>query len=110
MSKISADSDFADVDNQSLAFSKDDQFFESLKTLILRVNEHAESREYAITLLRTKKSKLEIIRKAWIICDRDKKITESREQERRHYTSRQIECFFFLIAKKQKKSWFFKSD
>jgi hypothetical protein len=46
-----------------LASSEDGQSFESLKNLILRVNEHAGPREYAVILLRTKKSKLEITRK-----------------------------------------------
>ncbi len=36
-----------------LASSKDKQTFESLKDLILRVNVHVDSREYAFVLLRT---------------------------------------------------------
>jgi hypothetical protein len=102
MSKISA----VDDHTASLASSKDDQFFENLKNLILRVNKYVESQGYAIIWLRTKKLKLGITRETWFICDRDRKITESKEQERRHCTSRQIECFFSLTAKKQRKIWF----
>ncbi len=39
----------------SLAFSKDEQIFESLKNLILQVNVHVDSRDYTIVLLQTKK-------------------------------------------------------
>ncbi len=85
----------------SLNFSANDQFVEFLQDLIRRVNEHVELEDYAIFLLRIKKSKLEMTRKAWFICDRDKKTTESREQERRHDTSWHIKCFFSLIVKKE---------
>jgi hypothetical protein len=47
-----------------LLSSSDGQIFESLKNLILRVNEHAASEDYAVMLLRTKKFKLEVKRKA----------------------------------------------
>jgi hypothetical protein len=36
---------------------EDEQSFETLKELILRVNEHADSRDYAIVLARIKKFK-----------------------------------------------------
>jgi hypothetical protein len=51
-------------------------------------------------LLRTKKSKLEVKRKVWIICDRDERLREVRDEERRHTISRCIECSFFLTAKR----------
>jgi hypothetical protein len=47
----------------SLLSSADEQIFESLKNLMLRVNEHAASKDYAVMLLRTKKIKLEVKRK-----------------------------------------------
>jgi hypothetical protein len=47
----------------SLALFEDEQFFESLKNLILKINEHAESRDYAIVMSRIKKFKLSIRRK-----------------------------------------------
>jgi hypothetical protein len=47
----------------SLAFLEDDQSFESLKDLILKINEHAESRNYAIVMSRIKKFKLSVRRK-----------------------------------------------
>jgi hypothetical protein len=48
----------------NLVLFEDDQTFVNLKELILRVNEHAKSQEYAVVLLRIKKSKLEVKRKA----------------------------------------------
>jgi hypothetical protein len=48
----------------SLLSSSDEHIFESLKNLMLRANEHAVSKDYAVILLRTKKSKLEVKRKA----------------------------------------------
>ncbi len=41
----------------SLTSFADEQFFETLKELVLRVNEHAASRDYAIVLARIKKFK-----------------------------------------------------
>jgi hypothetical protein len=88
----------------SLLSSADEQIFESLKNLMLRVNEHAVSKDYAVILLRTKKFKLEVKRKVWIICDRDERLRESRKEERRHITSRCIECLFSLTAKRMNDS------
>ncbi len=48
----------------SLDSSVDDQTFESLEDLMLRVNEHADAQKYACVLHRIKKSKLEVRRKA----------------------------------------------
>ncbi len=92
----------------SLILSANDKFFEFLQDLIRRVNEHVKLKDYAIVFLRIKKSKLEVTRKAWLICDRDRKTTESHEQERRHDTSRHIKCLFFLIVKKEDEIWFLK--
>jgi hypothetical protein len=47
----------------SLAFFENDQSFKSLKDLILKINEHAESRDYAIVMSRIKKFKLNVRRK-----------------------------------------------
>jgi hypothetical protein len=47
-----------------LLSSSDEQIFESLKNLMLRVNEHVASKDYAVVLLRTKKFKLEVKKKA----------------------------------------------
>jgi hypothetical protein len=46
-----------------LAFSFEDRTFDDLKDLLLYLNQHADSEDYAIVLKRTKKSKLEIISK-----------------------------------------------
>jgi hypothetical protein len=46
-----------------LASFEDEQTFKSLKNLILRVNQHADLRDYAILLARIKKSKHDETRK-----------------------------------------------
>jgi hypothetical protein len=95
-----------------LLFSSDEQIFESLKNLIDKVNEYVVSKDYAVMLLRTKNFKLGVKRKAWIICDRDDRLRNAREEERRHITNRCIECFFSLIKKRMNdsddNSWSFK--
>jgi hypothetical protein len=52
-----------------------------------------------VMLKRIKKFELEIINKAWIICDRERKTHEIKDQARRHDDSRHIKCSFFIIAK-----------
>ncbi len=84
----------------SLLSSANKQIFEFLKNLMLRVNEHVASKDYAVILLRTKKFKLEVKRKVWIICDRDERLRESRKEEKRHIINRCIECLFSLTAKR----------
>lgn len=63
------------------------------------MNEHAGREGYAIVLKRTKKSKLGITNKVWIICDRGRKKHQVTGQNRRHGGSRHIECPFSVIAK-----------
>jgi hypothetical protein len=48
----------------TLTSSKDEQTFEFLKDLILKINEHADSREYVIVFARIKKDKKRETRKA----------------------------------------------
>ncbi len=93
-----------------LASSFEDRTFDDLKDLLLYLNQHADSEDYAIVLKRTKKSKLEIISKTWIICDRDRKYHHFTDQNRRHEDSRHIECFFSIVVKlddENADSWIF---
>ena len=85
-----------------------DKSFESLKDLILRVNEHAGRQGYAVVLGRTKKSKLKVTRKAWLVCDRGRKFNEPKGQDQRHTGSRRIECPFSCVATRENESgiWF----
>jgi hypothetical protein len=46
-----------------LALLFEDRNFDDLKDLLLYLNQHADSEDYAIVLKRTKKSELEIINK-----------------------------------------------
>jgi predicted Holliday junction resolvase-like endonuclease len=83
----------------NLVSSSTDLSFVYLKSLLRAINQHVESKEYAVVLKRTKKSKNEIINKTWIICDRERKIHEVIELNRRHCDSKHIQCSFFIIAK-----------
>jgi hypothetical protein len=61
--------------------------------------------------LRIKKFKLEVIKKAWLICDRNKKFKKSKDQNRRHTNNRLIDCSFSLIAQRREDDfivWFLK--
>ena len=91
-----------------LAPPEDGQSFESLEDLILRVNEHAGRQGYAVVLGRTKKSKLKVTRKAWLVCDRGRKSNGPTGQDRRHTSSRRIECPFSCVAKRENENgiWF----
>lgn len=93
-----------------LTLSEDEQSFEILKNLILWVNEHADRQRYAVVLGRIKKSKLKMTRKAWLICDRERKTHEFRDQNRWHIDSRRIKCSFSCVAKRENDSdiWFLK--
>jgi hypothetical protein len=94
----------------SLTSLQEEQFFKTLKDLILRVNKHVKSRDYAFVLSRIKKFKLQVTRKVWLICDRESKIRKSQNQKRRHINSRIVKCSFFLIVKRDNESdiWFLK--
>jgi CO dehydrogenase nickel-insertion accessory protein CooC1 len=82
-----------------LVLSFEDRTFDDLKDLLLYLNQHADSEDYAIVLKRTKKFKLQVTCKTWIICDRDKKSHERAEKHRRHDSNKHIKYSFFIIAK-----------
>ncbi len=82
-----------------LVFSFEDRTFDDLKDLLLYLNQHVDFEDYAMILKRTKKSKLRITCKTWIICDRDRKSHECIEQNRRYDDSKHIKCSFSIIAK-----------
>jgi hypothetical protein len=96
----------------SFALFENRQTFESLSNLILCVNEHFDLEDYVVVILRTKKYKLDVIKKTWLICDRDERIRESQDSNRRHIASRSIKCSFFMIVKRFNNfddcSWFLK--
>ncbi len=82
-----------------LASSFEDCTFDDLKDLLLYLNQHVDSEDYAIVLKRTKKFKLQITCKTWIICDRNKKFHERAKEHRRYDSNKHIKCSFFIIAK-----------
>ncbi len=87
------------VATMMLALFFEDRTFDDLKDLLLYLNQHADSEDYAIILKRTKKSKLKIISKTWIICDRDRKYHHFTNQNRRHEDNKHIECLFSIVVK-----------
>ncbi len=88
----------------SLLSSSNEQIFALLKNLIQRVNEHVAFQSYAVMLLRIKKFKFEVTRKAWIIYDKDDRLRSARNEKRRHITSRCIKCLFSLTTKRMNDS------
>jgi hypothetical protein len=82
-----------------LSSSFEDRTFDNLDDLLRFINEHARSEDYAMILLRTKKFKLNVKCKAWIICDRERKSHECTKQNRRHDDNRHTKCFFFIVVK-----------
>jgi hypothetical protein len=94
----------------NLASSSTNLSFVFLKSLLRAINQHVDSKEYAVVLKCTKKSKNEVINKTWIICDRKRKIHEVIEQNRRHFDNKFIQCSFFIIVKLNEdiQSWFYK--
>ncbi len=93
-----------------LVSSFEDCTFDDFKDHLLYLNQHVDSKDYAIVLKRTKKIKLQVTCKTWIICDRDKKSHERAKKHHRHNLSKHIKCSFFIIAKlddENVNSWIF---
>lgn len=74
-----------------------DQHYSSLKDLIFAANKHAAPQGYAISCKRTKKSKKDEVRKAWLGCDQGSKY-KSKNSGKRKSASQATECLFSLIA------------
>ncbi len=72
----------------------------SLEALILTVNQHVESEDYAVVKQRFKKSfKTNQIVKIYLRCDREEKSNDkSHEQKRKHSSTRLVNCLFFCFA------------
>ena len=72
------------------------------------MNKHAGRQGCAVVLSRTKKSKLKVARKAWLMCDLESKFNIPKGQDRRNTGSRRIECPFSCVATRENESgtWF----
>jgi hypothetical protein len=59
---------------------------------------------------RIKKFKLSVHRKTWLICNRDRKSTESKDQNRRHIVNKRIQCLFYIVVtrKEDRDAWYLK--
>lgn len=82
----------------SLTFFIFQNFYFTLDFFFKKVNKHAKFKNCVIMLFCIKINADNLSRKTWIICDRDRKIRVSKNQEQRHSSSRSIENFFFIIA------------
>ncbi len=83
----------------TLFFSLENRIFDDFDDLLRFLNEHVHQEEYAIVLKRTKKFKLKVKCKTWIICDRRRKSHERTKKHRRHDSSKHINFFFSIIIK-----------
>jgi hypothetical protein len=72
----------------------------SLEALILTINQHVESEDYAVVKQRFKKSlKTDQVVKIYLRCDREEKSNDKlHEQKRKHSFTRLVNCFFFCFA------------
>jgi hypothetical protein len=77
-----------------------DAMYLSLEELILTVNHHVESEDYAVVKQRFKKSlKTNQVVKIYLRCDReDKSNDKSHEQKRKHSATRLVNCLFFCLT------------
>ena len=81
------------------ALLENGQIFESLEDFILCVNKLTGEQGYAVVLACTKKLKLKITQKVWLICNQKGRIREFQGQEKYHTSSKANKCLFSLIAK-----------
>ena len=73
--------------------------YESLEELLSAVNQWAAGQGYAIIIQRTKKSKLGVVRKAWLRCDKGGKFV-AKGHGKRSTSTRQTVCPFEIIAQR----------
>jgi hypothetical protein len=72
----------------------------SLEILIIAVNNHAESQDYAVVKQRIKKNlKIDQVIKIYLRCDREEKSKlKFHEQKRKHSFTRLVKCSFSCFA------------
>ncbi len=77
-----------------------DAMYLSLEDLILIINHHVESADYAIVKQRFKKNlETNQVVKIYFRCDREEKSNDkSHEQKRKHSFTRLVNCLFFCFA------------
>ncbi len=84
----------------NLRSSLTDAMYFSLEALILTVNTHVESQDYAVVKQRIKKNlKIDQMIKIYLRCDREEKSKlKSHEQKRKHSFTRLMKCSFSCFA------------
>jgi hypothetical protein len=68
-----------------------------LEKLIVAINQHASTQEYAVIKKRTKKSMKEILRKAMLRCDKGE-VAKSQEFDKKETLTRLCDCSFEAIV------------
>jgi hypothetical protein len=87
----------------NLRFSLINAMYLSLEKLMLTINHHVESKDYAVVKQRFKKNlKTNQVVKIYLRCDREEKLNDkSHEKKRKHSLTRLVNCFFFLFCLEQ---------
>ncbi len=87
----------------NLRFLFIDAMYLTLEDLIVTINNHVESQDYAIVKQRIKKNfKINQVVKTYLRCDREEKSkNKSHEQKRKHSVTRLVKCSFscFVLNK-----------
>ena len=73
-------------------------YYESLNSLLVAVNTHAASQDYAVVKKRIKNSKKGVLRKVVLMCDRSYIFIKNTEYEKRNKVSRECECPFDAVV------------
>ena len=84
----------------NLLSSLEDSLYSFIEALVLAVNNHADSKKYAIVIARSKINKKSLKRKIWLRCDREDKLRESKDMKRVHEITKLQKCSFKAIAKR----------
>ena len=79
-----------------LLSSVDNQIFQYLKICLKWINWYVMLKEYAVVLNRIKKFKKDVIKQAWIVCDRSRKSIA--KDEIQHTFNKRVNCLFKCIA------------
>ena len=84
----------------NLLSSLENSLYLFIEAFVLAVNNHVDSKKYAIVIARSKINKKDFKRKIWLRCDRENKLRESRNMKRVHEIIKLQKCSFKAIAKR----------
>ena len=84
----------------NLLSSFENNLYSFIEVFVFAVNNHVDSKKYAIVIARSKINKKDFKRKIWLRCDRKDKLRESKDMKRVHEIIKLQKCFFKAIAKR----------